>query len=216
MNVQDTSLFGGKIYPDWQEEDFCLPGYKNAKIILQNNENNSIYKWGFMASPSSINMQFANDIQKSKTMAGWIMTHEGPSLAVLALSGVFLDTLKSPERLRFWWYLYNPYIQDQQDRYMEFANNWKQTIRVEGLFFDGVIESMTQSKNAQSPFLYQYNISFSFYNVRSAYSTIASNSMSVEEMKKYMGVYDSKTTATPIDSSKKIEISNGVLSILNR
>ena len=179
MNVRDTSLFGGKIYPDWQEEDFCLPGYKNAKIILQNNENNSIYKWGFMASPSSINMQFANDIQKSKTMAGWIMTHEGPSLGVLALSGVFLDTLKSPERLRFWWYLYNPYIQDQ-------------------------------------PFLYQYNISFSFYNVRSAYSTIASNSMSVEEMKKYMGVYDSKTTATPIDSSKKIEISNGVLSILNR
>ena len=71
-------------------------------------------------------------------------------------------------------------------------------------------------KSSPIPHYKLYNISFSFYNVRSAYSTIASNSMSVEEMKKYMGVYDSKTTATPIDSSKKIEISNGVLSILNR
>lgn len=221
MDVRSTTLFGGKPYPKWQEQDFSLPGYKNAKIILQNKENNAVVSWGFMVSPSSLNIQMGNDIQKAKTMSGWVITNGGPALGTLSLSGVFLDTLTAPERLRFFWNIYTQYIQDQQDRYLEYDNLWKQTICVEGVYYDGIIESFTQTKNAQSPFLYQYSISFTFYKTRNAYSTSASGVMSDSEMKRYMGFTsgtstNSRESVSSVTSNKKIELASGVLSVLNR
>lgn len=215
MNTNDTSLFGGKPYPDWQGSDFSLPGYKNAKILFTDKESNKVTQWGFLVSPSSVNIQSSNNIQKSKTMAGWIFNHLGPSIGSLTISGYFLDTLKAPERLRFW-SIYTQYVEDQQDRYLEYANNWKQTIMIEGLYYDGLIESLSQSKSAQMPFLYQYTINFSFYKTRPAYSISNSSSMSESSMKNYMGITDGKTQVTPVTSRNQIKLSNGVLSVLQR
>ena len=50
----------------------------------------------------------------------------------------------------------------RNDKY-EFVNYWEQTLYVEGIEYKGIIQTISFSKNAMQPFLYQYNLSFLAY-----------------------------------------------------
>lgn len=214
-NIENSTLFGGKPYPRWQEGDFSLPGYQNARITFStvSGERKS-YTWGFLVSPSSLNVQHGNDIQVNKTMAGWFLAKGGPAVGSLTISGYMLDTLQSPERLRFM-DVYMEYVEDKQNNYMEFYNNYAQSITIEGTTYHGLIQNVQMSKSANQHFMYQYTISMVFYKTNRAYAINNSLSMTKSDMWKQMGVSTSNTKQlTSVTSNSTIQMSKGVASIL--
>ena len=214
-NVNDSTLFGGKPYPRWQEGDFSLPGYQNARITFSTvSGEKKNYTWGFLVSPSSLNIQHGNDIQVNKTMAGWFFSKGGPTIGNLTISGYMLDTLQSPERLRFM-DIYSAYVEDKQNNYMEFYNNYSQSITIEGTTYYGLIQNVQMSKSGNQQFLYQYTISMVFYKTSRAYAINDSVSMTKTDMWNQMGVSASRTNImSSVDSDSEIQVSAGVVSIL--
>lgn len=213
--VEDSTMFGGKPYPKWQEGDFSLPGYQNARISFTTvTGEKKNYTWGFLVSPSTVNVQHGNDIQMNKTMAGWFLSKGGPSIGNLTFNGFMLDTLQSPERLRFM-DVYETYVQDKQNNYMEFHNNYSQSVTIEGITYHGVIQNVQMSKSGNQHFVYQYTISMLFYKTTRAYAINDSLSMSKNDMWKQMGVSVVKTDPLKsVDSNTDIQMSKGVASIL--
>lgn len=217
-SVEDTSLYGGKPYPSWENEDFVLPGYQNCRIIYQSIKNKTtMYTWGFMISPSSLNIQYGTDIQTNKTMAGWIISRGGQSLGSLTMSGYFLDTLRAPERLRFF-EAYTKYGQDNQNKYMEFVSEWAQEIIIEGVKYYGIIQNITQTKSGNQQFLYQYSISFVFYKSTPVYAFNDEQSMTADQIRLQTGIYSKRDQFAVSSSSEGISasISEGVYNILNK
>ena len=214
-NVEDSTLFGGKPYPKWQEGDFSFPGYQNARITFTAISSGvKSYAWGFLVSPSSLNIQHSNDIQINKTMAGWFLAKGGPSVGSLTVSGYMLDTLQSPERLRFM-DIYKSYVEDKQNNYMEFYNNYAQSITIEGTTYHGLIQSVQMSKSGNQHFMYQYTISMVFYKTTNAYAINDSVSMTKNNMWKQMGLSVNKTKPLKsATSNTSIQVSKGVASIL--
>ena len=216
VSTEDSTLFGGKPYPKWQEGDFSLPGYQNARITFQEvSGNKNSYAWGFLVSPSSLNIQYGNDIQVSKTMAGWFMAKGGPAVGSITINGYLLDTLQTPERHRFM-DIYNEYAVDKQNNYMEFYSDYSQSITIEGTTYHGLIQSVQMSKSGNQHFMYQYTISMIFYKAVRAYSINDSTSMTEDNMKKQMGLSSSANrTVTSVTSDSTIQVSAGVASILS-
>lgn len=199
-------MFGGKPYPSWQEEDFQLPGYQNARIVFRNIETGDFGTWGFLVSPTAMSVQQGSDINITKTMAGYFISRGGPSMGTLSISGYFLDTLRAPERLAFL-EKYAEYCQDNQNRYMEFISKWNQEIIIEGTKYHGIIQTISMSKSSNQQFMYQYTINFVFYKTSSAYSS-SSQSMTSAELKSMMGITTSNNatskpggTVTPLSSN---------------
>lgn len=205
--------YGGKPAPTWGNEDFILPGYHNARIIFQNKTTGEINNWGFLISPSSYNVSKQNDIQLNKTLVGWFITRGGPAIGTLTMSGYFLDTLYSPERMEFW-RIYQEYIEDSQNQYMEFVSNFSQKILIEGKYYHGVIQSMSLSKSGNQQFLYQYNISFLFYKTGVGYTTNLQDSMSRDDFKKQMGLNNPTEEEFPEPALLSAQLSEGVVDIL--
>lgn len=215
-NIENSTLFGGKPYPKWQEGDFSLPGYQNAIIEFTKVSNSSSkFQWGFLISPSSLNIQHGNDIQVNKTMAGWFFSKGGPAVGSISFSGFLLDTLQSPERLRFM-DIYYEYIEDKQNNYMEFYNDYKQSVTIEGITYHGLIQNLQLSKSGNQNFMYQYSITMMFYKASTIYAINDSLSMTKESMKKQMGLSKPNTKAnlTSVNSSNSIQVSEGIASIL--
>lgn len=214
-SVENSTLFGGKPYPRWQEGDFSLPGYQNATITFTRASDNSAkFQWGFLISPSSLNIQHGNDIQANKTMAGWFLSKGGPSIGTVTISGYLLDTLQSPERLRFM-DIYAQYVEDKQNNYMEFYNDYKQSITIEGITYHGLIQSIQMSKSGNQHFIYQYTMTLMFYKTTSAYAINDSLSMTKDQMKKQMGLSKSASgNLKSATSDMTIQVSAGVASIL--
>lgn len=215
-NVENSTLFGGKPYPKWQEGDFSLPGYQNARLSFQEIAGQKkSYSWGFLVSPSSVNVQYGNDIQANKTMAGWFISKHGPSIGSLTISGYLLDTLQTPERLRFL-DVFKNYIIDKQNNYMEFYNQYTHSITIEGVTYYGMIQNIQQSKSGNQHFMYQYTISMMFYKWVRVYAINDSVSMSNTKMWNQMGVKAPKTKKlASVTSNSTIQVSKGIASILN-
>lgn len=215
-NIEDSTMFGGKPYPNWQEGDFSLPGYQNATIEFKHlSDSSKSAAWGFLISPSSISIQHSNDLQPSKTMAGWFISKGGPALGTLSFSGYVQDTLQTPERLRFM-DVYNYYVEDKQNNYMEFYNSFKQQITIEGTTYHGLIQGLQMSKSGNQHFLYQYSMTMIFYKTTSAYAINDSVSMTKSKMSEAMGIGKSKTgNLASVTSNNSMQISAGIASILN-
>lgn len=205
----------GRPIGSWKGVEFSLPGYTPASIIISDLSNGgNVMTWGFMISPNGLTAQFVNDIQTNKTMAGYIITRNGPALGNLTLSGVFLDSLYVPERLRFMDF-YEQYIESNQNNYMEFVSRYKQTITIEGYTYDGIIQNISISKNANQQFLYQYNISFVVYNKKKVYGTDNNFHISENDMKSDMGLTIGRSRGASQGKQEKSEsVSKSIADIL--
>lgn len=157
------SDYGGKPYPSWKNEDFNFPGYKNAILELKNVRNGNIVKHGFLVSPSNFSEQRSNNAQMNKTTAGWVVYRTGKALGTLSLSGITLDTRQTPERLTFIKRITN-YVEDGYNDRFETKNDWLQYFIIEGVRYSGYIQSINFVKNGQSPYVYQYSITFIVYS----------------------------------------------------
>lgn len=211
-SITKKTDYGGKPAPRW-DKNFELPGYHNARIIFKNKTTNEENSWGFLISPSSYSVSSQNNIQLNKTLVGWFITRCGPAIGTLNMSGYFLDTLYAPERMQFW-RVYQNYVEDKQNEYLEFGSNFSQKILIEGKYYHGMIQSLSLSKSANQQFLYQYNISFLFYKTGVGYTTNLQDSMSEDEFKNQMGLNNSVGEEMPEPVLVEAQIVDGVVDIL--
>jgi len=184
MEIKDTTMFGGKPYPLWENAEMELPGYKNATLSLKNNKTNAIVNIGFMISPTGMQEQRSTVQQTNKTMAGWFVQRSGSNLTSLALSGYMLDTRDVNERLTFV-ERYLQYFQDARNDKLEYFNDWETTLFIEGRKYSGFLQGLSLSKNGNQQFLYQYNLSFisyvdvQLYQPKDKYAKVAQNALDI-------------------------------------
>lgn len=152
----------------WKGGALDFPGYKNAFITFKNVKTGETITQSFLVSPSGFNEQRSNITQINKTIAGWFIQRGGRNLINIGLSGYVLDAKGVGERLDFI-SNYVKYAEDVRNDKYEFVNEWSQTLYVEGIEYKGFIQSISFSKNAMQPFLYQYNLAFIAYTDRQVF-----------------------------------------------
>lgn len=182
-----ASAFGGKPNPDpWLLKPFDLPGYRNATIDFKSLVDKRHYRGGFLISPSSMSEQRGANTQIEKTMSGYWVFRNGRAVGTIALSGYFLETLVALER-NYWLRLFESYAQDSQNSKMEYINNWKQWLTIEGRRYYGFIQSLSTTKSGNNPYLYQFNMTFTFFNDEDAYGIDHTVSMNTAQISHYAG-----------------------------
>lgn len=200
---------------NWKDKEFLSPKYKKAVIEIYDLSSSSyVDNWGFLISPNGFTLQLGNDVQSNKTMAGYVVTRNGASLGSMSLTGVFIDSLHVPERLRFLDF-YTDYIETQQNNYMEFVSKYKQKITVEGYTYEGLIQNISINKSGNQQFLYQYNINFLVYNRKKSYNTDSDRNITVSEMKDDMGITE-KSKGRALNSPEPEPLTESIASILLR
>lgn len=210
-DISNSTMFGGKPYPSWQHNplSFVLPGYQNARIIFKSIlDKNTMYTWGFLVSPSGLNVQYGVDVQTQKTMTGWVISKAGPAIGTLNLSGYFMDSLYCIERIRFL-EAYKLYGLEGQNEYFEYVNNYTQRIIVEGVQYYGIINSISVAKSSNLPFLYQYTITFTFYKDEIVYRSEDGLSMSNEDIRRQTGIFSKRdqisiSDRTDLDNNSQV------------
>lgn len=209
-----SSDFGGKPYPSWKNGNFSFPGYKNAVMELTNVKNKSVVKHGFLVSPSGFSDQRSNNAQANKTTAGWVIYRTGKALGTIALSGITLDTKEVPERLTFIKRI-SKYIDDGYNDRFETKNDWLQAIVIEGVRYKGYIQNISFSKNGQTPYVYQYSITFLVYSDEVIHHSNSKESLTESVMDVLSGakVGNSKTTSYTAPTAK---LSSNLYDILTR
>lgn len=196
------SNYGGKPYPVWKNTDFHFPGYKNAMLEFKNVKTNKIVNQGFLVSPSNFSDQRSNNAQINKTTAGWIVYRTGKSLGSIALSGIILDTKETPERLGFIKRLAS-YAEDGYNDRFETKNDWLQSMIIEGVRYSGYIQNISFQKTGQTPYAYQYNLSFMVYSDKVEHKTNSKDSMTESAMDILSGATASKSL--PVAKSQNVK-----------
>lgn len=199
---------------NWKSKEFINPNYSKAVIEIFDLSNSSfVDNWGFLISPNGFSLQIGNDMQNNKTMAGYVITRSSPSLGTMSLTGVFIDSLHVPERLRFMDF-YDQYLQSNQNNYMEFVSKYKQKITVEGYSYEGLIQNVNISKSGNQQFLYQYTINFVVYSRKKVYNTESDRQISKYDMKVDMGVLNNSRGRSVDAQPQSQQLSASVAGIL--
>ncbi len=155
-----TTMYGGKSAPPWYSKGLDLPGYHSAFIeITKTSDNKVVQKLNFILSPSSSSESRSNSQQMTKTNAGWFIQRIGKNPTNLNISGYMMDAKGILEKHTFL-ENYKQYIEDTKNIRFEYSNPYSVKIRLEGRDFHGYISSISFNKNAQQPYMYQYNITF--------------------------------------------------------
>lgn len=175
------SDYGGKPYPSWKNGDFNFPGYKNAILEFKNVKNNTIVNQGFLVSPSNMSDQRTNNAQYNKTTAGWVVYRTGKGLGTLTISGVIIDSKETPERLRFI-KRFTSYAEDGYNDRFETKNDWLQSLIIEGVRYSGYIQNISFQKTAQTPYAYQYSMTFLVYSDKVEHVTNTNDSLTENAM----------------------------------
>jgi alpha-acetolactate decarboxylase len=164
-----TTQYGGKKQSIWQVSPMEFPGYHNAFIQFTNNTTNNVATTiPFMISPSSSSESRSTSQQMSKTNAGWFIMRTGKNPGTMNISGYMLDIKNALERHQFL-ENYKKYIEDIKNERLEFTNEYSTKLRVEGRDYYGYIQSISFTKSAVQPFLYQYNITLVVLNDKMIY-----------------------------------------------
>lgn len=190
-----SSNYGGKPYPNWKNGDFNFPGYKNAILELKNVKSGSVVKQGFLVSPTNFTDQRANNAQINKTTAGWVVYRTGKALGTITLGGIVLDTKEVPERLTFIKRL-TDYVEDGYNDRFETKNDWLQSFIVEGVRYSGYIQNINFQKSGQTPYAYQYSLTFMVYSDKVEHKTNSADSLTESAMDILSGATESKSRSS--------------------
>ena len=160
---------GGKSEMKWRYGQMELPGYHNGMLAFQkrNSSEAPIYI-NFVISPSSFSSNYSNNVSDTKTLGGWVGIRAGKNPINVRFSGYMLDIYDQLERHRFL-ANYKEYIEDQKDSSHSYYNAYNCKLIIEGRDYYGYVAGISFSKEAEKPFLYQYNISFVAYNDKEIY-----------------------------------------------
>lgn len=144
----------------WSSEArFPFPNYENAYLTFSNGKQE--FKLDFMISPSSYSVSIGYDKSTVPTLSGWHLFSSGASTGVVNFSGVLLDSFKLQERLNILLQFQN-LMQNNRNDLKEYMNKFKSTLVIEGVRYNGAVQSFAFSKSQDRQFLYSYSMSFVF------------------------------------------------------
>ena len=138
--------------------------YADARIIIVKDGKTRVIRT--VISPTGYNESYSNTVNLQQTTGGWFMARHGENPVNLTITGVMLDTDANPEKHAFikeW----KDYLRDKQGtRTGLFYNKSSVKIQLEGIRYEGVINSISFSKDANTPSLYNFTLNFSCVNYK--------------------------------------------------
>ena len=160
-DITQSTDYGGKSAPTWVNDGFYLPGYHNAFLsVTQKSTGKEVLALSFKVSPSTFSDARSKLYQLVKTFGGWMIQKLGNQPIEVNLGGYMFDMKGTLERHDFI-DNYKKYIEDQKNYTTDYYNEYYTKLVIEGREYYGMITALTFSKQASnSPFLYQYNLSF--------------------------------------------------------
>lgn len=164
----DYNRYGGRPEPSFYKTGLSFPGYDTTALKIYNRANHEAKILYFQISPNTFSDSRQPNIQVLRSQSGFFVWRNGEQPAEISFSGVMLDSKEVPERHNFLM-AYKRYIEDKHTEYMEYFNEFTMKLCIEGIEYSGLITGVNFSKNANSPFLYEYSISFLSFSQRDVY-----------------------------------------------
>jgi hypothetical protein len=156
------------ILPDtFNEPGFFAPSnkdFKRFKMIIYTKDKTKgttvarIFTMNI--GPQAYTQNFANLVVPTKTGGGFLINRSGQDIPRMQLSGILLDTKESDERREFLDSYYNAYLVDKVNAFNEYFNDNILLIQLAGYKYYGILVNFVINKNAQSLYLYNYNMEF--------------------------------------------------------
>lgn len=172
--------------------------YADARIIIVKDGKTRVIRT--VISPTGYSESYSNSINLQQTTGGWFMARHGENPVNLTITGVMLDTDANPEKHAFikeW----KDYLRDKQGtRTGLFYNKSSVKIQLEGIRYEGVINSISFTKDANTPSLYNFTLSFSCVNYKIT--------RSISGAVKRLGKRGSSSSSKASSSTAKISSSN--------
>ena len=160
---------GGKSEMKWRYQQMELPGYHNALLhFTKRNSDEPPVMLNFLISPSSVRENRATIVNNVKTLGGWVGQRAGQSTINISFAGYMLDIYEQLERHRFL-ADYKTYIESQKDTSHSYYNEYNCKLIIEGRDYFGYVSGLSFSKEAEKPYIYQYNINFTAYSDKEIY-----------------------------------------------
>ena len=220
----DYNRYGGRPEPSFYKTGLMLPGYETASIKIYNRQNNEAKILYFQVSPGRITDSRRPNMQVIRSQSGFFVWRNGEHPAEITFSGYMLDSKEVSERHSFL-VAYKRYVEDKHTEYMEYFNEFTIKLCIEGIEYSGLISSISFSKDASKPYLYEYTIQFLSFSQRNVYMNESTTGLTwavaPEDVTLMQAVGDSfseeqaKAVAASVAAQKvALNLSMGVMSLL--
>jgi hypothetical protein len=134
------------------------PSYEIAHMIVSK-AGKDLYRLTFAIAPTDYSESRSNNVQLSKTNAGWFGQPVGPSPITVNFSGYMLDVEGYLEKHQFldnW----GRFLQANRTSKMEYRNDYQVRFIIDGRAYYGYMQTITFQKSSQKPFTHQYSGTF--------------------------------------------------------
>lgn len=167
-------------------------GYADARIIITKNGSTRVLKT--VISPTGFSDVFSNNVNLQQTAGGWFIARHGENPVNLSISGLMLDTDANAEKHNFIKEWKNYLTDKKSTRTGLFYNNSTVKIQLEGIRYEGILDSINFTKDAARLNVYNFNMNFTCVD----YKVTRSVSGAIGRLGK------KKTTTTKSGSKAKI------------
>lgn len=167
-------------------------GYADARIIITKNGSTRVLRT--VISPTGFSDVFSNNVNLQQTAGGWFIARHGENPVNLSISGLMLDTDANAEKHNFIKEWKNYLTDKRSTRTGIFYNNSTVKIQLEGIRYEGILNSVNFTKDASKLNVYNFNMNFTCVD----YKVTRSVSGAISRLGK------KKTTTTKSGSKAKI------------
>lgn len=133
-------------------------GYADARIIITKNGSTRVLKT--VISPTGFSDVFSSNVNLQQTAGGWFIGRHGENPVNLSVSGLMLDTDANPEKHAFIKEWQNYLTDKKSSRTGLFYNNSTIKIQLEGIRYEGILNSVNFTKDASRLNVYNFNMNF--------------------------------------------------------
>lgn len=133
-------------------------GYADARIIITKNGSTRVLKT--VISPTGFSDVFSNNVNLQQTAGGWFIARHGENPVNLSISGLMLDTDANAEKHNFIKEWKNYLTDKKSTRTGLFYNNSTVKIQLEGIRYEGILDSINFTKDAARLNVYNFNMNF--------------------------------------------------------
>lgn len=134
-------------------------GYADARIIIVNSGQTRVLRT--VVSPTGFSEVFSNSVNLQQTAGGWFIGRHGENVVNLTITGIMLDTDANAEKHAFIEEWRNYMTDKKSTRTGLFYNNSSIKIQLEGMRYEGILNSINFTKDANRPSAYNFTMNFS-------------------------------------------------------
>ena len=138
--------------------EWIEPSYQIAHMIVSK-AGKDLYRMTFAIAPVNFSENRSNNVQLSKTNAGWFGQHMGPSPISINFDGYMLDVegyLEKHQFLTNW----SSYLQAKKTTTSEYKNDYQVRLVILGRAYYGYMQSISFQKSSQKQFTHKYSATF--------------------------------------------------------